>query len=58
MYISAEHVEEIILMLNHFEGGAPYDKWMVMPEIGYLISSHYNMVLLFCHGINISYSYL
>ena len=46
VYGSAQHLEEIRHLLNHFEGGASYDYWTVMPEIGYLISSHYNVVLL------------
>ena len=46
MHGGAEHVEESRHSLNHFEGGAMYDKWMVIPEMRYLISSHYNVVLL------------
>ena len=46
VYGSAQRLEEITQSLNHFEGGASYDHWMVMPEIGYLISSYYNVVLL------------
>ena len=46
VYDSAECLEEIRHSLNHFEGEASYDHWMVMSEIGYLISSHYNVVLL------------
>ena len=29
--------------LNHFESGAPYEKWMDMPDMKYLMSSHYNV---------------
>ena len=45
VYGSSERLEEIRHALNHFDGGAAYDKWMVMPDMGYLISSHYNVVL-------------
>ena len=30
----------------HFEGEAPNAKWMVMPDMGYLITSHYNVVFI------------
>ena len=46
VYSSVKRVEEIRHSLNHFEGGASYGHWLVMPEFGYLISSHYNVVLL------------
>ena len=31
VYGTAERMEEIRQSLIHFEGGAPYAKWMVMP---------------------------
>ena len=40
VYNRVERVEEIRHSLNHFEGGASYDYWMVIPEMRYLISSH------------------
>ena len=46
VYGTAEHVEEIRQSLIHLEGGAPYAKWMIMPDIRYLIASHYNVVLI------------
>ena len=46
MYGSAQCLEEIRQSLNHFDGGASYDHWMVTLEIEYPISSHYNVVLL------------
>ena len=46
VYRSAECVKEIRQSLNHFEGGAPYAKWMVMPDMRYLIASHYNVVFI------------
>jgi len=45
VYEIFERLEEIRYALNHFDGGAPYDKWMVMTDVRYLISFHYNMVL-------------
>ena len=45
VYGGFERLEEIKHALIHFNGGAPYDKWMVMLDMGYLISSHYNIVL-------------
>ena len=45
-YRSAERVKEIRQSLIHFEGGAPYAKWMAMPDMGYLIASQYNVVFL------------
>ena len=42
---SSESLEEIGYALNHFDDGEPYDMWMVMPNMGYLISSHYNAIL-------------
>jgi len=41
VYGSAKRVEEITRSLNHFEGGAPYDKWMVIPDI-----------IFSCHRLN------
>ena len=46
IYETAEHVKEIRQSLIHFEGGASYAKWMVMPDIGYLIAYHYNVVFI------------
>ena len=46
VYGSAKRVEEIRQSLNYFEGGALYAKWMVMPDIRYLVASHYNVVFI------------
>ena len=45
VYGKSECLEEIRHTLNHFDGGAPYDKWIMISDIGYLISSHYNVIL-------------
>ena len=45
VYRRSKRLEEIRHALSHFDGGAPYDKRMVMPDMEYLISSHHNMVL-------------
>ena len=47
VYDSCQCVEEIRYSLSHFDGIALYVKWMIMPEMGFFISFHYNMVLFF-----------
>ena len=39
IYQRSERLKEIWHALNHFDGRVPYDKWMVMRDMGYLISS-------------------
>ena len=46
LYESVEHVEEIIQSLRHFESGTPFAKLIVMPNMRYLVASHYNVVFI------------
>ena len=39
-------MEEIRYSLSHFDGATSY-KWMIIPEMRFLISSHYKVVLFF-----------
>lgn len=41
----SERFLEIKQSLVHFEGAAPFNKWMTLPDMGYLIASYYNIVL-------------
>ncbi|CAL5330385.1 unnamed protein product [Camellia sinensis] len=40
-----ERVDELTTTLAYFESNAAYSHWMTMPDMGYLISSFYNIVL-------------
>ena len=57
VYESAKRVEEIRQSLNNFEGGAPYAKWFIMPDMRYLVASRYNVVFICYHSNNVSLSY-
>ena len=43
IYENCQRVEKIRNSLSHFDGIAPYDKWMIMPEMRFSVSSHYNV---------------
>eukprot|EP00268_Persea_americana_P034804 TRINITY_DN3440_c2_g1_i6.p1 TRINITY_DN3440_c2_g1~~TRINITY_DN3440_c2_g1_i6.p1 ORF type:complete len:952 (-),score=86.58 TRINITY_DN3440_c2_g1_i6:87-2942(-) len=45
LYGTQLRVDELIHTLSYLEDCPPHDRWMTMPEMGHLISSHYNVVL-------------
>jgi len=47
VYGSCQCVKEIRYFLSQFDDFAPYVKGIIMPEMRFLISSHYSVVLLF-----------
>lgn len=40
-------VDELIHVLEHFQSPADYDRWMTMPDMGHIIASRYNVVLVY-----------
>ena len=42
----AERIEELTHALSFFEDCPPMDRWMTMPDMGHLIASCYNVVLI------------
>ncbi|XP_048424670.1 uncharacterized protein LOC125467934 [Pyrus x bretschneideri] len=46
LYGSTDRVRELAQILSFFdEGRAPFDRWMMMPDMGHLIASCYKVVL-------------
>lgn len=46
LYGGVERLNELVTCLSHFKGNASCNHWMTMPDMGYLISSRYNVVLV------------
>ncbi|KAL7236169.1 hypothetical protein ACSBR1_019437 [Camellia fascicularis] len=45
LFLGQEKVDELITTLDYFKSNPGYDHWMIMPDMGHLISSSYNVVL-------------
>ena len=45
MFIEKGRTTYLLNVLNHEFGGAEPSKWMIMPEIGYIIATKYNIVV-------------
>ena len=46
LYGSIDRVAELVYSLSCFDYFAPYDRWMTLPDMGHLIASRYNIVLV------------
>ena len=46
LYGSIDRVAELGYSLSYFDSFAPYDRWMTLPDMGHLIASRYNIVLV------------
>ncbi|XXG68777.1 hypothetical protein AAC387_Pa06g1786 [Persea americana] len=46
VYGGEERVGELFYALSYFESNHSFDRWMTMPDMGHLISSYYNVVLV------------
>ena len=46
LYGSIDRVAELVYSLSCFDSFAPYDRWMTLPDMGHLIASRYNIVLV------------
>ena len=46
LYGSIDRVAELVYSLSWFDSFAPYDRWMTLPDMGHLIASRYNIVLV------------
>ena len=45
-YGSIDRVAELVYSLSCLDSFAPYDRWMTLPDMGHLIASRYNIVLV------------
>ncbi|XP_028065512.1 uncharacterized protein LOC114268527 [Camellia sinensis] len=45
LYGSYERFEELTSILSYFEDSPGYSYWMIMPDMGHLVASCYNLVL-------------
>ncbi|XXG59129.1 hypothetical protein AAC387_Pa04g1266 [Persea americana] len=46
VYGGEERVRELYYALSYFDSNPSFDRWMTMPDMGHLISSYYNVVLV------------
>ena len=46
LYGSSDRVDELLCILSYFDNPPSHDYWMTMPNIGHIIASQYNVVLV------------
>lgn len=42
-----DRVDELMHALSFFEDSPPYDRWLTMPDMGHIIASCYNVVVIY-----------
>lgn len=51
LYGGIERVNEFLYIMDYFNIGAPFDRWMTMLDMGHLIASRYGVVLVLLSSI-------
>ena len=46
VYGGEERVGKLYYALSYYESNHSFDRWMTMPDMGHLLSSYYNVVLI------------